>query len=253
MRLCLCLLFLCWALLFQDVICLKSTSFRIWARHPPRALELHAKEVNKVTTRYKVDKIGDKDFEDLLSGDAATARPAAAPAETERKESVLSQKLTTALTMLAKCTSTQLRDLIVKLDSNNPNVDKNTDFESLCQSALDASWTKAQDWDILINMLEKEIGQYASTATEYMKSAVVEGDKLSEKRIKDLITKFGTSNDIPKINRSKYVGKLLKTDYLAVLVDLLREQNGNDYKVVYEIIQSEVSSHGYTEEKRGFK
>ena len=217
-----------------------------------RSIELRAKEVNKVTTRYKVDNIGDKEFEDLLSGDATIAKPSA-PLETEKKESVLSQKLTTALTMLAKCTNKQLLDLISKFDpDNNPN-GNNIDFESLCQTALDAAWRKAQDWDILINLLETEVGEYASSATMYMKKAVAEGSKLTEKRIKELITKHGTQNDVPKINRRKYIGKLLKTDFLAVLIDLLREQNENNYKVVYEIIQTEVESNGYTEGKRGFK
>jgi hypothetical protein len=48
------------------------------------------------------------------------------------------------------------------------------------------------------------------------------------------------------------VGKLLKGDYLASLIDILREDNLNDYEKVHAIMIMETSKGGVKTEKKGF-
>lgn len=68
------------------------------------------------------------------------------------------------------------------------------------------------------------------------------------RRLKDLIRKHSESNNIPKFDKRKYTGKLLKDDYLASLIDVLREINDGDYRIVSELIEKESRQ----QEKRGF-
>jgi hypothetical protein len=118
--------------------------------------------------------------------------------------------------------------------------------------ALDATWTAAGDWDSLIALLNKEIGDKAKIGDEYLKKAVLAASLLTLDKIKDLIIKYKDKNAIPKINKEKYTGKLLKGDYLATLIDILREDNLNDYEKVFNIMTIETSKAGAKTDKKGF-
>lgn len=61
-------------------------------------------------------------------------------------------------------------------------------------------------------------------------------------RIKELIVKYSSVNAIPKLDKQKFTGKLLKDDFAVELIDLLREQNQNDYELVARILESDYQS-----------
>lgn len=65
-----------------------------------------------------------------------------------------------------------------------------------------------------------------------------------------MIKIHASSNAIPKLDKKKYEGKFLKGDYVATLVDILREAHGNDYAVVAKILDKEASLRAQT--KKGF-
>jgi hypothetical protein len=46
-------------------------------------------------------------------------------------------------------------------------------------------------------------------------------------------------NSLPKLDKIKYKGKFLKDDYITTLIDILREQNANDYEKVALILVEE--------------
>ena len=56
-----------------------------------------------------------------------------------------------------------------------------------------------------------------------------------------MIRKYGGPNAIPKLNNKKFVGKLLKGDYIAALINILSESYGNDYCKVTSVLEEERS------------
>ena len=57
-------------------------------------------------------------------------------------------------------------------------------------------------------------------------------------RIKELIRKHSESNNVPKLDKLKYSGKFQKADYLASLLDILREHfDGNFVQVENFLLQ----------------
>jgi len=211
------------------------------------------------TTTTKV--ISDNDFEDLLmSGD--DAKPNNIESTTinktveEKKGSGVQDLFTVATTILAKTKVSDLRVLINKYDSSQlPDIKE--DVETHISIALDVTWNSKNggngDWSKLIEVLNEEVGEKAKIGDEYIKKAVLVGSQLTIDRIKDLIIKYKDKNAIPKINKEKYVGKLLKGDYLATLIDILREDNLNDYEKVFDIMILETTKGGAkVEKKKGF-
>jgi hypothetical protein len=67
-------------------------------------------------------------------------------------------------------------------------------------------------------------------------------------RIRELIRRNSESNNIPKMDKRKYTGKLLKGDYLAELLDILREEYEGDFKQVAEYMEKE----SFGGKKKGF-
>lgn len=63
-----------------------------------------------------------------------------------------------------------------------------------------------------------------------------------------MIRKFSESNNIPKFDKRKYKGKLLKGDFFAELIDLLREKYEGDYEQVANFLAVE----SQTQKKKGF-
>jgi len=199
--------------------------------------------------------ISDSDFENLLlDGDNAVPKVETTTSSEivkDDKGSGVSDLFTVATTILAKTKVKDLRDLIKKYNASKLP-DEKADCETHISMALDATWTAAGDWDALITLLNKEIGDKAKTGDEYLKKAVLAGSLLTLDKIKDLIIKYKDKNAIPKINKEKYTGKLLKGDYLATLIDILREDNLNDYEKVFNIMTTETSKGGAKVEKKGF-
>ena len=209
--------------------------------------------------------ISDSDFENLLlDGDDAVPKVKTTSSSSssgsgsgnseivkDNKGSGVSDLFTVATTILAKTKVQDLRDLIKKYNvSKLP--DEKADCETHISMALDATWTAAGDWDALITLLNKEIGDTAEKNNEFLKKAVLAASLLTLDKIKDLIIKYKDKNAIPKINKEKYTGKLLKGDYLATLIDILREDNLNDYEKVFNIMTIETSKAGAKTDKKGF-
>ena len=65
-------------------------------------------------------------------------------------------------------------------------------------------------------------------------------------RLKELIKKYGDMNSGPKLDKTKFVGKFLKSDYVVELIDILREGNQNDYAVVAQILEKEYQANKNT-------
>lgn len=115
-----------------------------------------------------------------------------------------------------------------------------------------------------------EIGENSKVGDEFLKKAVMAASGLTLDRIKELIIKNKDKSAIPRINKGnyllltlsiiiiiviiieKYVGKLLKGDFLATLIDILREDNQNDYEKVYNIVSIETKKGGAKAAKGGF-
>jgi hypothetical protein len=75
---------------------------------------------------------------------------------------------------------------------------------------------------------------------------------MSESKLKELLRAYGGPNAVPKLRAHRgtgtVTGQLEKGDYLAALTDLLREQNGNDYGLVAEMLAKESAAT----KKKGF-
>lgn len=61
-------------------------------------------------------------------------------------------------------------------------------------------------------------------------------------RVKELIVFHGTPNSIPKLDKRKFTGKLLKDDYVVELIDILREKYQNDYQRVAQVLEMDYLS-----------
>lgn len=205
----------------------------------------------------KSKTISDSDFENLLlDGDDAVPKETTSTSSSgeivkDTKGSGVSDLFTVATTILAKTKVQDLRDLIKKYNASKLP-DEKADCETHISMALDATWKAAGDWDALIALLNKEIGDTSERNNEYLKKAVLSASLLTLDKIKDLIIKYKDKNAIPKINKEKYTGKLLKGDYLATLIDILREDNLNDYEKVFNIMTIETSKAGAKADKKGF-
>ena len=81
-----------------------------------------------------------------------------------------------------------------------------------------------------------------------MKASIIAANQLSETRLKSLIRTHGGIDAMPKM-RTGSTDKMDKTVYVATLVDVLRENNENDYSKVAPILQAETAKGGG---KKGF-
>jgi hypothetical protein len=178
-----------------------------------------------------------------------------------------------ALTMLGKATVPKLIDLIGKYgpkDGSGVEIHEfqDSDVETTVQTALDVIWkSQGGDWAAFIKVLESELKDVAEEASGWMKESAMLGNQLSEKQIKDLIFKHGGPEAMPKLKLGrgpkgrggrkratktgeKYQGTLLKGDYLAALLDTLRELNGNDFALVAEVLKQDIERGGAGAQKR---
>lgn len=167
-----------------------------------------------------------------------------------KSKSGLDKYVTEALSLMGKAPIFSLRTLIEKSKKESlPPMD--ADLETHVNAALDATWSlKNGDWDGLIVYLKTELDEVVDRANISLRESVEYGNKLTESKIKQLITIHSDLgvNAMPKLNKRKHTGKFGKVDYLAVLIDILRENNGNDYTKVAEILVKESQSQS----KKGF-
>jgi hypothetical protein len=171
-------------------------------------------------------------------------------AEPNKASIGLQQYFEIAIGSFAKTPIYRLRELIKKYSVDGDKrvfpLDEN-DIDSYVEDALSTLWQHTQgSWDTLLDIVDSELKGTVESAD----AAIIEShnslNSLKEGKIKDLIIKYESRNAIPKLDKSKYVGKFTKADYIASLMDLLRNQNGNDYVKVAEILASE------KQEKKGF-
>ena len=167
-----------------------------------------------------------------------------------------------ALELIGKVPNKRLRE-IFDLETNPPNtiegkvvaITPEMDSESHFRAALEVVWQRsAGNWEEMILTLQKELGPIAEKTTKSMREVVLLANELRVDQLKRLIKKYGTPNTklIPKLTSKDYGGKLLKGDYIAALVDLLREQHGNDYEKVAVVLAKEAkmnTSKGFSDRK----
>ena len=145
-------------------------------------------------------------------------------------------------TLIGKTSLADLKQYVHKLslpalDAQIPN-----DFEELASVALDLCWKRSNgDWQSMIQGLREDLGPGAARADAAIKDAVEALDGLNEQAIKKLIRQFADEgvNAVPQLNREKYSGKLLRGDYVAELLDVVRVKCANDYVKVAEILARE--------------
>lgn len=209
------------------------------------------------TSSGKTINMTDEEFEQLLMG-GDNAKPSYQSIETnigeDESKSDVNKYFTEAITLLAKCSKRRLRELINKhnIDNKIEVPDEADDVESHVNAALAITWeVKNGDWIGYLKFLQDEIGNDVKDMNVWITKTVLEGNKLSESRIISLIIYYGDQSLVPKFDKKKYEGKFLKGDYLAALIDILREKCGNEYDKVYSMLLQEVSK-GNNEVKKGF-
>lgn len=168
----------------------------------------------------------------------------------------VSKKIDDVVTLLAKAPVSSLRSLITKHQPKLlPPQAQASDLESNIKSCMEALWSATGNWTAFLSLLHKEMDPIAAESNQWMRSAVTAANELTEARIKELIKSKGggrVSLPRPKAKKGENGGKeagLSKTDYLTVLVDLLRQQEENDYKKVALMLQKENQTAG---KKKGF-
>ena len=139
------------------------------------------------------------------------------------------------------------------------------DLETHLRAGLAILWLYSNNnWNSFYQLYSKEILKDADINAKWMKASIAIANSITEKKLKDLIKKYGTSNLIPKGRRYSVdienakdgQGKgrkksVLKVDYVASIIELLREIYDNDYQKVFVTLEKEgVSKEG--KENRGF-
>lgn len=154
------------------------------------------------------------------------------------KGSGVEKYMETAIIMIGKCPTAELRRLIQKYQPDSMPAEK-ADVEEHAQTAFAATWAAAGDWDKLIDLLSFELRDELVQANASINDCVESCNTMSENKIKQLIIKWDSKGALPKLNKKNYKGKFLKGDYIAVLMDILREDYGNDYTKVAGVLRKE--------------
>ena len=139
------------------------------------------------------------------------------------------------------------------------------DLETHLRAGLAVLWLYSNhNWNHFYQLYSKEILKDADINAKWMKASIAIANSITEKKLKDLIKKYGTSNLIPKGRRYSVdienakdgQGKgrkksILKVDYVASIIELLRDIYDNDYQKVFVTLEKEgVTKEG--KENRGF-
>jgi hypothetical protein len=163
-----------------------------------------------------------------------------------------------AIVMLGKVPKSKVRAMIVDNTGSEPAYPLTESLEMHINTALDVIWTaKGGDWETFTLYMAAELKDAAEEGTANMRAAAMSATEMSESRIKELLRYHGGPNAVPKLRARRgtgtVAGQLEKGDYLAALIDLLREQNGNDYGVVAQMLAKEsAASKKKGFEKKGF-
>lgn len=140
------------------------------------------------------------------------------------------------------------------------------DLEAHLRAGLAVLWLYSKNnWTNFNELFDKEIAKDAEMNAKWMKAAIAMANSVTEKKLKDLIKKYGTSNAIPKGRRYSVdiesakggQGKgrkksVLKVDYVASIIELLREIFDNDYQKVFVTLEKEGVSNVDGKANRGF-
>ena len=204
-----------------------------------------------LTKNFIQPKLFSNDLEDDLFG--LDGSGSASENDLEKTPNVgtgVGKLLENALILLGKAPTSKLHTLLTtSIEKKNENLILNVDLptdendhNAYVEVTLDALWQSTNgDWQKFNDILVKELKPIADEASEWMKKSAAAGDLLSETKIKSLLNNFGPEY-LPKMRHNrgegrKYEGKLLKGDYLAALLDVVRAKNGNDYQKVYEYMK----------------
>ncbi|KAJ1437176.1 hypothetical protein B484DRAFT_445331 [Ochromonadaceae sp. CCMP2298] len=157
-----------------------------------------------------------------------------------------------AIVMLGKVPKSKVRAMIVE-NGAEPPFPMEESLEMHINTAIDVIWNaKGGDWETFSLYMRGELKGAAEEATAHMRAAAMSAADMSESRIKELLRAYGGPNAVPKLRARRgtgtVTGQLEKGDYLAALIDLLREQNGNDYGLVAEMLAKESAAT----KKKGF-
>mmetsp|Transcript_16547 Transcript_16547/g.15889 ORF Transcript_16547/g.15889 Transcript_16547/m.15889 type:complete len:333 (+) Transcript_16547:86-1084(+) len=171
------------------------------------------------------------------------------PTESESKGgSGVQDMLDTIITMLAKAPLPILRKLITKYQpSLLPPSDtvklklEDTVLQIHLNAGLEALWSASGgDWEKLMKTVHQELGQQVLETSAYMRIAVESANDLSESKLKALIKLHGGMDAMPRMKVGS-TEAMDKTAYVAAIVDVLRQNNENDYGKVAPILQKELT------------
>ena len=159
-----------------------------------------------------------------------------ASAEGSGGEKDSAKRLDRAITIFAKAPISVLRTTISKYNTDLLPA-PGSDLDAHIRAGLETYWGTHGEWDSMLAALEADLGPVAEETSQWMKMAVASGNKMTETRLKELIKERGGVKALPKAKKGD--NKLLKTDYLTTLVDLLRAERDNDYQKVHEALEAE--------------
>lgn len=208
----------------------------------PDGLRKIAKEINDASTA------GGPQLTDLdaIEGAQQTGSEAAQGGS----GSGIDKSLERATRMIGKSSSSALQAFIYKLNTPALTTSKptTTDFEELASASLDLAWQRSGgDWENMLLLLERELGEGCAAADRALSACVEACNTLTEGELKALIVRLAPEgvNALPKLDKKKYEGKFLHCDYVAELIDVVRLQNGNDYVACAAILSKHKKRKGF--------
>jgi len=171
----------------------------------------------------------------------------------DQKGSGIGQLFQSAIMMLGKVPKSRIRSLIEANAGVEPPFPITEDMDTHVNTAIDCIWSaKDGDWEEFYTYLHGELKEAADEATAHLKSAAKSASDMSEGRVKDLLRKYGGPNAVPKLRVRRGTGtvsgQLERGDYIAALIDLLRDRHNNDYAEVAAILERDNKST----QKKGF-
>jgi len=173
------------------------------------------------------------------------------------------KRLETIITAIAKMPQDKIKSLVDKYEKETKSM--MSDYEPLQETdtlevhmryALSSMWCASKgNWERFSDLVKVEVNKPSEDNSKWMQASIAFANEMSDNKLKDLIKKYGTVNAIPKGKRNSVDieatrskkgkgrrGGVLKVDYVAALIDTLREKYDNDYRKVFELLQSQGSA-----------
>lgn len=170
-------------------------------------------------------------------------------AQTDAKGSGIEAYLQECTRLIGKTPLVDLKAYVTKLSMPALSMALTDDFEEVASQALDLAWRHSQgNWTTMLQTLNQDLGPLVAEIDVSLAQCIKVLNTLSEADLKSLIVRLAPEglNALPKLNKKKFQGKFVKADYIAEVLDVVRVQQGNDYRRVLAVLEGE------KREKKGF-